>query len=157
MRLSQLLLTVVGLVLINACAQQAPTGLSDADRAAIKKTHAAAVLPAETNPGSADWSKFVDAHYAPDAILLPPGSKAVKGRDALVAFFKSFPPVSKFKTVDVELEGSGNVAYIRGTYELTMNPPGAAPIEETGKYIEVWHKDKNGQWRTIRDIFNADK
>jgi len=158
MQLSRLFYIVVCAALISSCGPRpAATGLSDADRTAIQKTHAAATALAEGNPAAVDWDKFVDAHYAPDAILLPPNAQEVKGRDALIAFFKSFHGVTKFKTHDVELEGSGDLAYIRGTYELAMQPPGEALIEDIGKYIEVWRKDKNGQWRTIRDIFNSDK
>jgi len=158
MQLSRLFSFVVGAVLISSCGPRpAAAGLSDADRTAIQKTHQAAVAIAETDPATIDWDKFVDAHYAPDAILLPPHSQEVKGRDALIAFFKSFHGVTKFKTRDMELDGSGDIAYIRGTYELAMQPPGEAPIEDAGKYIEVWRKDKMGQWRTIRDIFNSDK
>jgi ketosteroid isomerase-like protein len=129
--------------------------LSAADREALEKTHAAATAPVSMHPSTVDWTMFVDAHYAADAKLLPPNSPVVSGREALVGFFKSFPPLSVFKTTDLEIDGDGDFAYIRGEYEITMNPPNSAPVTEKGKYMEVWRK-RSEIWRCVADVFNGD-
>lgn len=107
------------------------------------------------HPEQSDWSTFVDAHYWPDAKLLPPNTPLVVGREALIAFFKSFPPLSVFRTSDLEIEGDGDTAYIRGSYEITMNPSNSAPVTDKGKYVEIWRRHE-GKWRCAIDIFNGD-
>ena len=40
---------------------------------------------------------------------------------------------------------------------MMLTLPGATePINDTGKYIEIWRKQADGSWRVIRDIFNSD-
>jgi ketosteroid isomerase-like protein len=130
--------------------------LSSADRTAIEKTHAAAMAPIETNPVNVNWAAFVDAHYDAHAKVLPANGPIAEGRDAIIAFFTNLPRFSLFKTDDVEIDGDGTVAYVRGTYTVTLNPPDSEPFTDTGKYIEVWRKRPDGSWRCVLDIFNSD-
>jgi ketosteroid isomerase-like protein len=45
-----------------------------------------------------------------------------------------------------------------GTYTLTMDFPGLTqPKVDNGKYMNVWRKDNEGQWRIIAETWNADK
>lgn len=129
--------------------------LSDADRTALSATHAAASDLAH-DPAKTDWEKYVAAHYSADAKLMPQNGAVIDGRAAIVAFFKSLPPITKFKTVDVELDGDGDTAYIRGSYELTMAPPESPPIVDKGKYLEIWRRQADGTWICTLDIFNSD-
>ena len=39
---------------------------------------------------------------------------------------------------------------------MTMNPPGAEPVHEAGKYIEIRKKQADGSWLLYRDIYNSD-
>jgi ketosteroid isomerase-like protein len=45
-----------------------------------------------------------------------------------------------------------------GSYSLTVNFPGLAqPKVDSGKYMNVWRKDQEGNWRIIAETWNADK
>jgi ketosteroid isomerase-like protein len=45
-----------------------------------------------------------------------------------------------------------------GSYTLTMDFPGLTqPKVDIGKYMNVWKKDKEGNWRIIAETWNADK
>lgn len=45
-----------------------------------------------------------------------------------------------------------------GTYTLTMDFPGLPqPKVDNGKYMNVWRKDAEGNWRIIGETWNADK
>lgn len=45
-----------------------------------------------------------------------------------------------------------------GNYTLTSNFPGLPkPKMDSGKYMNVWRKDKEGNWRIIAETWNADK
>jgi hypothetical protein len=40
---------------------------------------------------------------------------------------------------------------------MTVNDAAGNPMTEKGKYVEVWKKQADGQWKVVEDIFNADK
>ena len=147
---------LVILSIATLCSQASAQGsISDADKAAIKKVteHATALANAPTK----DWAAYVKAYYAPDATVLPPNAAAVKGQEALTSFFASFPPILNLGFERLELDGAGGLAYVWGTYSLDMLPPGAeSPINDLGKYIEIWRKQEDGSWRVTLDIFNSD-
>lgn len=42
-----------------------------------------------------------------------------------------------------------------GTYEMTINPPGSAPITDKGKYLIVC-RENGGQWRIWYDMVLSD-
>jgi len=45
-----------------------------------------------------------------------------------------------------------------GMYTLTMDFPGLPqPKVDNGKYMNVWRKDAEGNWRIIAETWNADK
>ncbi|NOT30632.1 MAG: DUF4440 domain-containing protein [Planctomycetes bacterium] len=105
---------------------------------------------------ASDW-KAVAATYTQDAMLLPPNMPAVSGRDAILAFFTQFPPIVSMEVADVEMDGCGTAAYVRGTYRMTVAPPGAGTLQETGKYIEIRRKGADGRWLKSRDMFSSDE
>lgn len=101
-----------------------------------------------------DMDKFM-SYYASDASMYVPGMPVATGsgpiREALTKM-TSVPGFSlKFAPTKAEVAGSGDLGYTSGTYEATM---GGSP--EKGKYITVWKKQTNGDWKVKEDIFNAD-
>jgi hypothetical protein len=45
-----------------------------------------------------------------------------------------------------------------GAYALSVDFPGLPqPKNDAGKYMNVWRKDKEGNWRIIAETWNADK
>ncbi len=148
-RLIPILGIVMCLVLCVGC--QGPAGLPESDRTAIRQGLENYVKVANAN----DW-KGLAAFYADDATRLPPNQAAVQGRAAIQASLEAFPPFSNFQVQVLEIEGRGDLAYARGTYSLTVTPAGAAPIEDRGKYIEIWRKQADGAWKILRLITNSD-
>jgi uncharacterized protein (TIGR02246 family) len=151
-RLILILGTVMCLVLSVGCqAPQGPAGLSQADRAAIRQGDENYAMLANAR----DF-KGVAALYAEDATVLPPNQAAVQGRAAIQAYLGAPPPISNFQAQILEIEGRGDLAYARGTYSVTVTPAGATPIEDRGKYVEIWRKQADGSWKCLRDIYNSD-
>ena len=146
------LTALLGLALTAACQPAAPAGLTDADKAAIDS--AGQVFARNAMAG--DFAVLTKAHYAEDAIVLPPNMPAATGHAAIEAMFKTFPPITAFELRNEEVEGTGSMAYVRGRYTMTMSPPGAAAIADTGKYLEIWRKQGDGTWKSVRDMFNSD-
>ena len=138
-----------------SCKRTAPAGLSEMDKTAIRKVVDQAMVIA--NAPTKDWAAYTRAYYAEDAVVLEPNMPAVKGRAAIESLFLKFPSMTDFKVGLVEVEGRGDLAYVRGKYSMSVIPPGASePIKDTGKYIEIWRKQADGSWKVIRDIYNSD-
>jgi uncharacterized protein (TIGR02246 family) len=132
--------------------QRGSAPLTDADRnqmRAVVDSFDKAVL-------AGDWPKVV-AFYSEDGMLLPPNGPVVQGRAAMQRLFEAWPKITEFKESVPEIEGQGHLAYGRGTYEMTMTPPGAkAPLKETGKTLAIWRRQADGSWRVSRVSWNSD-
>ena len=136
---------------LSAC-QTRPAILTDVDRNAIR----AVVTNFDKAVLAADWPA-VGSVYTEDGILMPPNAPVVQGRAAMQKFFAGFPKITAFKESVVEIEGYGDLVYPRGTYEMTMMPPGAKmPLTDMGKVLAVWRKQPDGSWRVARVMWNSD-
>ena len=114
----------------------------------------------------AEWSQAaqtrdvdrVVSFWAEDAIVFPPGSPAVAGKSAIRDFVvKSFqtPAFSiSWKTTDVGVSRSGDIAYTTGTNRITFNAPDGKQITVEGKAVTVWRREKDGAWKCVIDIWN---
>ena len=100
------------------------------------------------------------AYYADDAVLLPPNApiatdkKAI--RDSWAGLLVPNTSVS-WKWAKVEVAKSGELAYIYGSYKLTMAATSqSGPLNDTGKFLEVWKKQPRGEWKCTVDMYNSD-
>jgi ketosteroid isomerase-like protein len=143
---------LLGLAVLTACQPAPPAGLSDADKAAIDSTARVFVRHALAN----DFAALTRDYYSDDAMVLPPNAPAVTGHGAIEAMFKTFPPITAFELRTEEVEGTADLAYVRGRYTMTMSPPGAPAIADSGKYLEIWRKQADGSWKSVRDMFSSD-
>ena len=66
------------------------------------------------------------------------------------------PRVTRIVLQVDDLDGRADLAYMRGTFAMTLEPEGAAAVSMAGKYVEVLKKQPDGAWRFAVDIFNAD-
>ena len=111
-------------------------------------------LDREWSASVKDMDKFL-SYYASDASVYPPGMPLAKGSGAIrevLTKMSSAPGFSlEFGPTKADVAASGDIGYITGTYQASMN--GAT---EKGKYVEVWKKQSDGQWKVREDIFNPD-
>jgi ketosteroid isomerase-like protein len=150
-----LLFAAVGFPCLALIACQTGTGaLSEQDKAAIRTVVGDAEKQATVQ--NADWAAYVKLYYAEDAMVLMPNTPPVQGRAAIQATMASFPPISAFKAEIVDMDGRGDLAYVRGNYSMTMNPPGAPAMTDKGKYVEVWKKQPDGTWKVSCDSWSSD-
>jgi len=114
-----------------------------------------------------DWSKAaatrdaerVASFYADDAIAYPPGMPVAIGRAAAQRVWASFFVNSTFKISWKTDHASvnGDLGFTSGTYEDSYKGADGKPVAETGKYVCVWKKQKDGRWKAAHDIWNGDK
>jgi uncharacterized protein (TIGR02246 family) len=115
----------------------------------------------------AQWAKTAQAHdldgtvsyYAQDAVLLPPNApiaadkKAI--RDSWAALLGTATSIS-WQPTKIEVAQSGELAYLVGTYSITLSDAHGNPATDRGKIIEVWKKQADGNWKAVADTYNSD-
>lgn len=143
-------MALTGLALV-ACQSLNPATLTETDRAMIETS-----LDDYVNATLAgDWAA-VAASYTEDAIVMPENSPIIEGRTNIQAYYEESPPISEMTANNVEVVGMGDIAYVRGTYTLTIAVEGAEPITDTGKFLEIRRKQADGAWLLHRDMFSSD-
>lgn len=131
--------------------------------------------PANTRPAErivrdldARWSKAAAAKdleqtvafYSDDAIVLPPNATSAATKETIRSVWKDLLAapdlVISWKASKVKLGHNGAMAWVSGTYELTMKGPAGKPTNDRGKYLEVWEKQADGNWKCAADMWNSD-
>ncbi len=131
---------------------QTGKGLSEMDVRKIDEATQMA-MKAALAKDFATWA----ALFLDDAVLNPPNEPAVKGRAAIRAWLEKFPPITEFKLKNDYVEGREDLAYVLGTYSMTIVPPGApGPVKDSGKFVTVVRRQPDGRWLAAVDMFNSD-
>jgi ketosteroid isomerase-like protein len=116
-----------------------------------------------------DWSaaaarrdaRLVASFYAEDAVVYPPGGVVIIGRPAAEKFWAAGladPTYSiSWKSVSASVSRGGDLGFTCGTYEESYKGSDGKSVRNTGKYVTLWAKDRDGNWKSIHDIWNADK
>ena len=107
--------------------------------------------------GAKDVDKTV-SYYSEDAIVMPPNAPAATTNEAIRKIWKDLLTDTKisWKTKKVEVAQSGDLAFSSGTYEVTLIDPTGTPVNDRGKYLEVWKKQSDGSWKCVADAWNSD-
>jgi ketosteroid isomerase-like protein len=99
------------------------------------------------------------SYYSDDASVFPPNAPLASGKQAVHSVWADMiasASAISWQTDKVEVARSGDLAYVTGTYQTTAKDPKAQPVNDTGKFVEVWKKQADGKWKTVADIFNSD-
>jgi ketosteroid isomerase-like protein len=155
MKARAIVLVVLAFALASSACQppaQEAGPLSEEDVAAIQafyESYAQAIRAGE-------WAGAA-AFYTQDAVFMPPNEPAVQGRAAIEAWSGASPPITEFSLPIGEIDGRGDLAFVRGTLLITILPEGAPePIQDTGKYLVILRRQPDGTWLAALDIFNSD-
>ena len=155
MKLFLVLATVSALVL-SGCAPSAPQVDVAAEEAAIRSANADC---------SKAWAaKDVDrilSCYSVDASVLPSNAPIVTGKEAIRDLWSQLFEIPGFAVSwdisKLEVSRAGDLAYTRGTYEVMVNDATGNPVMGRGKWVGVWKKQADGQWKMVVDIGNSDQ
>jgi ketosteroid isomerase-like protein len=109
--------------------------------------------------GAKDLDKTV-SYYSADAIVMPPNDSSAKTKEAIRKIWQDLLAspglVISWKATKVEVAKSGDIGFVSGTYELTVNDASGKPVNDRGKYVEVWEKQADGKWKCGADTWNSD-
>ena len=146
------LVLVVIVMMSTACqppAQEAGP-LSEDDVAAIEgiiQQYVQAFLAKDLNAYTGLWTE--------DAVEMPPNSPALEGREAIIQNWMAGPAPTEFVLDVLDIDGAGDVAYVRGTYSITMTVAGVPePVRYNGNYLSIFKKQPDATWLFAVDTWN---
>jgi uncharacterized protein (TIGR02246 family) len=109
--------------------------------------------------GAKDVEKTI-SYYTDDAIVMPQNSPPLTSKEQIRQMWKSMLGAPSFsggwKSTKVEVARSGDLGYVSGTYEMTENDANGKPMTDRGKYLEIWKKQVDGNWKCTLDMFSSD-
>jgi len=97
--------------------------------------------------------------YTADAISMPSYRPMQDGLAAIKAASTEAQgeKYNSFELTTVKVIANGNMLDEIGTYKLNISLPGVdKPVDDHGKYLTVWEKQKDGSLKIKIDIWNSD-
>lgn len=129
---------------------------------AIQRDTPATLMNLETqfmNAAASKGSAGYMSYYAADAVELPNGVDAIKGKDNIAGTMGFLDQGNKltWKPDFADMAASGDLGYTYGTYVLTSKDKDkdGKPIVEQGKYLTIWKKQPDGSWKVAVDMGNG--
>jgi ketosteroid isomerase-like protein len=101
--------------------------------------------------------KAFDQYLDDDALQLPEGGSAVRGRSAIVQGLMSLDEKAKllWQPKEARMAKSEDLGYTWGLYQLILSgDPGKLQVHH-GKYVSIWRKNAAGNWKLILDMGNG--
>ena len=150
-------LTLLPLLLIAGCTPTEPVEeatSTEADVEAINQLPAK--FAAALNAGDLDG---VMAGFTDDAVRMPPNAPAIIGKESIRSLMQANLDQNTYQLDNPpeEVQVSGDWAFARGTYTVTVTPKaGGESIQLEGKYLVIFQKQADGCWKAARDIWNSD-
>lgn len=110
-------------------------------------------------PGEAGAEAYA-SFFADDATLMPPNQERVTGRAAIRDWCSELTGADGW-TIDwaadhVDVAASGEMACGFGHYALSFKDADGNPVEDRGKWLDVFRKEPDGSWRASTVAFNSD-
>ena len=127
--------------------QQAPTGGEESADALMQT--------------SREWSKVAEsgdmekaaAYFADDAVMMSPGERPVRGKQAIRAYLAEASKIPGFKIRWEPVEGkvSGDMGYLLERTHMTVTGPEGTPVTNTMQSVTVWRRAADGSWKNVVD------
>jgi ketosteroid isomerase-like protein len=112
---------------------------------------------AEAAAAGKDVDKIV-SYWADDAVVIPQGQPVAEGKEAIRAFVTGSLRIPGFRihwvSDKISFSPDGQLAYMRGSNEITLAGPTGAMLTLPGRGISIWRREPDGQWRCVVDIWN---
>jgi ketosteroid isomerase-like protein len=144
---SRLVGGTLALVVVLGASQAQPAELTAQEAAAVRKLFDDTVRYVRAN----NWTAWA-GQWSEDGLFQPPNAAAVKGRAAILAWGKAFPPIEALAFSNVQVWGEGNLAYGASAYAMTIK--GSPP--DSGKQLVVFRRSAGGKWEVVAASFNSD-
>lgn len=148
---------LAAVVLLAGCAARQP-GFGPEDETAVRALEERYRTSWLTNDSAA-----VMATLAPDAVLMPAGIEPLASDSAIRSFWwpddGSTTMITRYDITVHEVEGSGDLAWLRGVGELAFTYTTAAgetsELTSRAVHLSVARQLANGEWRIARRAWSA--
>jgi len=101
------------------------------------------------------------AAYPDDSVWFPPNAPVVNGAEAIRTLASQLAANPGFvfdvQVSAVEVSRASDVAYLIGSYQLTLSDPEGNPATDHGKFVEVWKKHPDNIWKHVLAIWNSNE
>ena len=107
------------------------------------------------NAASTQGADGYMSYYSDDAVELPNGADALKGKPAIaktMAFLNEKDNHLSWTPAFADV--SGDIGYTYGTYQFRSRDKDGKAIISYGKYVTIWKKQKDGSWKVALDMGN---
>ena len=107
-----------------------------------------------------DVETWID-QFADDAVALHNRRPAIEGKAGIRAFGEAVRENFRLERFDVrvtDVRGSGQWVTTRGDFvsRFVSRADGSAPFgEERGKFLLIWERQENGEWKIVLDMGNS--
>ena len=142
--------------------QSEPVSISSSEKASGTQAVEQLLRELDATWAKAAAAKDVEqtiAFYSDDAIVFPPNATSAATKEAIRNGWKEMLAspgfVISWQPTKVQVGKAGETAWVSGTYELTMNDASGKPVNDRGKYLEVWEKQTDGNWKCAADMWNS--
>lgn len=99
------------------------------------------------------------ATFTDDAVMMPPNQETASGKEAINKLLHglfSMPGFGvKWQLLKVEGAKSGEMGTAYGTFEMTMNDSTGAVMTDKGRFVNIWRKQADGNWKATYEMFNS--
>ncbi len=101
-------------------------------------------------------------YYCDDVISMPNNHPMVRGRADLKRKTEAILSMGlKFESIEsatVEVQSSGELVYEIGTFRQSVLIPGTQePLEQKGKYVNIWKRQPDASLKIAVEIYNSDE
>ena len=100
------------------------------------------------------------AFYDTSGSMLVPNSRILTGRKAITKFIAGAFALEKYEIKwrpnRAGVARSGELGYTSGTYTMRFTGSSGKRVSDKGKYLMVWKKQPDGEWKVLFDISNSD-
>ena len=137
-----------------SCGPDKPPVDAAADEQAIN-----AVREREITAFSAGAVDSLVAVMAPDVVIMPPDEPMIIGADAARTWAQAVVNQATVngRYTDAKITVNGDWASERYTGVLRVTPKtGGAATEDVIKGIHIYHRQPDGSWRIVQDVWNHD-
>lgn len=115
------------------------------------------------NEARANWMEGIEtddldplmATYSPDATVIPPEGGPLYGRDAIRAYWEeALPGLGSVRTGLGDMDASGQMAMVAGTYSLERRQESGSIVRESGGVLTVFVQ-VGRDWFIRAQVFTA--
>jgi ketosteroid isomerase-like protein len=145
-------LAVMGAAAV-ACGNSVPREFGKEDVAALRT-----MTQQFQDAYNAKDSAKVAGYFSGAGALMPPNSSAVRGSDAIKGYYdiRFSEGATDLKLDPTTVNGSGSLAYLKGTYSFRNTPEGGPETRDRGKFLWIARLFPGNAWKFEEQMWSSD-